>query len=357
MKPCFLLVPVLLAVTGISGVVDSNAEPKAPLLLDQVRFGAYQIQDLHEAGMVDGLAASRYDMLVVEPTRTDKNSEKTRKFDTAAMVRKLKASMAHDGKHHKLVLAYISIGEAEEWRWYWTWPTWAKNKMRPPNLPPWIVAPDPEGWTGCFPVAFWDKEWKKIVLGGAMPAHDQDYNSIVDEVVRDGFDGVYLDWVEAFEEDNVKKAADKLKIDPAKEMVALIGEIKKLGRKTNPNFIVIQQNGSALIDVPGILNVVDAIAQEDLWYRGDADADWDQPNGYDRAQGKDFTDEVTANLDKYKRAGKPVFTIDYTVKHADEVYAKAKAKGYVAYCSRTSLSRLSGTPPPGYSEDRGRPDR
>jgi cysteinyl-tRNA synthetase len=306
--------------------------------------------------MVDALAESRYDLLVVEPTRTDKNSDETRQFDTAAMVRKLKASTAHDGKHRKLVLAYISIGEAEEWRWYWTWPTWAKNKMRPPRLPEWIVAADPDGWTGCFPVAFWDKEWKEIVLGRRRPPHDQGYNSIVDEVIRDGFDGVYLDWVEAFEEDNVKEAADKLKIDPAKEMVALIGEIKELGRKTNPSFIVIQQNGSALIDSPGILNVVDAIAQEDVWYRGDADADWDQPNGYDRAQDKDFTDEVTGNLDKYKGAGKPVFTIDYAVKHADLVYAKAKAKGYIAYCSRTSLSRLSTTPPPGYTGDRSRPN-
>ena len=42
-----------------------------PLPLSEVTYWAYQIQDISEPGAVDKLADSRYDMLVLEPTRTD----------------------------------------------------------------------------------------------------------------------------------------------------------------------------------------------------------------------------------------------------------------------------------------------
>ena len=38
-----------------------------------VHFFAYQLQMLDEYGAVDSLANSRYDMLVLEPTRTDRD--------------------------------------------------------------------------------------------------------------------------------------------------------------------------------------------------------------------------------------------------------------------------------------------
>ena len=37
------------------------------------------------------------------------------------MVERLKQSSAHDGTHRKLIIAYIDIGEADDWRWYWNW--------------------------------------------------------------------------------------------------------------------------------------------------------------------------------------------------------------------------------------------
>jgi cysteinyl-tRNA synthetase len=90
--------------------------------LDQVIYWAYQIQDLSDDGPVDTLVNSHYDMLVLEPTRTDWSSD-DKYFNTRDMVAYLKDSKASDGMHRKLVLAYIDIGEAEDWRWYWTWST------------------------------------------------------------------------------------------------------------------------------------------------------------------------------------------------------------------------------------------
>ncbi len=97
-----------------------QSNPNGPLPLPKVSYWAYQIQALDTAGAVDNLVASHYDMLVLEPTRTDWSSD-AKNFNTKEMVSRLKSSKAGDGIHRKLILAYIDIGEAEDWRWYWTW--------------------------------------------------------------------------------------------------------------------------------------------------------------------------------------------------------------------------------------------
>ena len=119
--------------------------PPTSMSLDQVRFWAYQIQDVGAPGAVEKLVASHYDMLVLEPTRTDWSSD-DKSFDTAAMVSRLKASQASDGEHRKLVLAYIDIGEAEDWRWYWNWSTeWNCRPPVPEDWPDYILQCDPDG--------------------------------------------------------------------------------------------------------------------------------------------------------------------------------------------------------------------
>jgi cysteinyl-tRNA synthetase len=329
---------------------DANLDK--PLALATVHYWAYQIQGLEEDGAVDALVQSKYDLLVLEPTRTDFVSEGSRDFNTAGMVARIKASAAHDGQHRKLLLAYIDIGEAENWRWYWTWSAdWPAGQPRPAGWPGWIVTPDPDGWAGNFPVAFWDAAWKDIVIYGTQhpPAAGRDFVSVLDEVIKDGFDGVYLDWVEVYSDSQVIKAAQAAGVDPKAEIAKFIEEIRAYGRQRNPGFIVIQQNAPELIeDNPQITGIIDGIGQEDTWFSGQADKDWDDPQGYGQARDSQESLQIQRLLDLYRAAGKPVFTIDYTVSQAGQVYAQAAAKGYVGYCSRTSLSRLTTTPPPGY---------
>jgi cysteinyl-tRNA synthetase len=344
-KPFLLL--VLLAVGRPLSAQTTNLPPIA---LSAVKTWAYQIQDLGAVGAVDALAQSRYDLLVVEPTRTDWSSPENRRFDTPAMVRRLQAGLAGDGAHRKLVLAYLDIGEAEAWRWYWTWTKgWAKGKPRPAGLPAFILHPDPDGWTGDFPVAFWDPAWKDILLSGTRtpPVPERPYCSLLDEVLQSGFDGVYLDWVEAYDNPAVKSAARAAGVDPAGEMIRLLGKIRDYGRRRNPGFVVIQQNAAELLDGrPGLLQVVDALAQEDVWYSGVADSDWNNPKGHDRRTPASQTRETLGQLQPFRAAGKPVFTVDYTVRDAPETYRRARAAGLVPYCTRVSLSRLTSTPPP-----------
>lgn len=320
-----------------------------PTALEAVQSWAYQIQGLDSNGAIDALVQSGYDLLVIEPTRTDVSSSG---FDTKGMVARLKASTGHDGASRKLVLAYIDIGEAENWRWYWTWSAaWPAGRPRPPDWPSWILEPDPDGWSGDFPVAFWDLAWKDIVIYGTQHPVDsvRNYTSVMDEVVQDGFDGVYLDWVEIYEDPAAIRAAAAAGVDPNVEIVRFISEIRDYGRRTNPDFIVIQQNAADLIeDNPDVLNVVDGLGQEDTWYGGASNCAWPDPHGYGLRQDPATTRDMIRLADLYLASGRKVFTIDYTVGNAPDVYTQAAAKGYVAYCSRTSLCRLTTTPPPGY---------
>ncbi|HXX92552.1 MAG TPA: hypothetical protein VEN81_02900, partial [Planctomycetota bacterium] len=137
---------------------------REPIELVKVRTWAYQLQRLPDGGSVDALVRSKYDLLVLEPTRTHKDQAA---FDARKMVERLKASDAGDGRHRKLVLAYIDIGEAESERWYWTWSKdWKKGDPRPADWPAFIATHDPDGWEGDYPVAFWHEGWKDIVLRG-----------------------------------------------------------------------------------------------------------------------------------------------------------------------------------------------
>lgn len=83
----------------------------------------------------------------------------------------------------RLVIAYMSIGEAEDYRYYWD-ESWLDN---PPS---WLVGENPE-WEGNYKVRYWDPEWQAIIYG-----NDSSY---LKKIINAGFDGVYLDIIDAFE--------------------------------------------------------------------------------------------------------------------------------------------------------------
>ncbi|NIM84094.1 MAG: hypothetical protein GTO20_35335 [Candidatus Aminicenantes bacterium] len=324
----------------------------SPMPLSSVRYWAYQIQDLDTGGAIQKIVDSTYDMVVIDPMVSHDYS-----FDTKDMVNRIKASKASDGVHRKLVIAYIDIGQAEEWRWYWDGHTTYEEKGECKNSyvqaiqtwAPWVVACDPDGWAGNYPVAFWENDWKDIVIHGtALGSHLGLYfDSMLDEVIQDGFDGIYLDWVEAWEMDTVQTRAQNEGKDPGQEMLNFIKEMRTYGKQYNPDFIVIQQNSSQLINEVGanaLKNTVDAIAQEGVWWDGNAiDDDWTNPDGYDQASC--CTGYYLTRLRAYQAAGFPVFVCDYAVQQADAVYQKAAAEGFIAYATRRPLNRLTTTPP------------
>jgi cysteinyl-tRNA synthetase len=221
----------------------------------------------------------------------------------------------------------------------------------PNDWPEYILTHDPDGWEGNYPVAYWDSDWKDIIIHGENQSSSPygDYNSTMDEVLKSGFDGVYLDWVEGYEDVDVVAEAKKVGLDPANEMIEFIRELREYGTKINPDFIIIQQNAAALCDGRSeLFSVIDAIAQEAIWYDGDAFDDWSAEDGYDSVNDNDLVNYYIEFLDKYLDADIPVFDCEYARDSADSAYEKANDKGYIPYCTRRSLSKITTTPPPGY---------
>jgi cysteinyl-tRNA synthetase len=87
------------------------------------------------------------------------------------------------GGSSRLVIAYLSIGEAEDYRYYWE-PAWAGN---PPS---WLEGENPD-WDGNYLVRYWDPAWQALLFG--------DPDAYLDRILLSGFDGVYLDIIDAFE--------------------------------------------------------------------------------------------------------------------------------------------------------------
>ena len=83
----------------------------------------------------------------------------------------------------RLIVCYMSIGEAEDYRYYW------QTDWRVGN-PSWLDNEDPN-WRGNYYVRYWDVNWQNIVFGND--------NSYLKKIVDAGFDGVYLDLVDAYE--------------------------------------------------------------------------------------------------------------------------------------------------------------
>ncbi|MCK4746330.1 MAG: endo alpha-1,4 polygalactosaminidase, partial [Bacteroidales bacterium] len=82
-------------------------------------------------------------------------------------------SKANGGR--RLVIAYMSIGEAEDYRYYWQ-NDWNNNE------PAWMDKENPN-WEGNFKVKYWYEDWQNVIYGSE--------NSYLDKILDAGFDGVY----------------------------------------------------------------------------------------------------------------------------------------------------------------------
>lgn len=123
---------------------------------------------------INAVTATNYDALIMDLYFNDGTAF------TASEITQLK-NKANGGK--RIVISYMSIGEAEDYRSYWN-PTWNSNK------PIWLDAENPN-WAGNYKVKYWYPQWQAIIYG-----NDTSY---LKKILDAGFDGVYLDIIDAFE--------------------------------------------------------------------------------------------------------------------------------------------------------------
>ncbi|MDF1539550.1 MAG: endo alpha-1,4 polygalactosaminidase, partial [Candidatus Thorarchaeota archaeon] len=247
----------------------------------------------------------------------------------------------------KIVIAYIDIGEAEDWRWYWD-DNWTAPSETSLGNPDFLISVDPDGWEGNYPVAFWDDRWKNIIL--------YDEGSSIQQILDDGFDGIYMDWIEAYEHEPVMTAGESEGLDTHQEMIDFISEIRAYCRAQNPDFLLIAQNALDIYeDHVDYFDIIDAVAQEHVLFDGVADTEWGEEGSGD-ARIPESGDEGYSTqwyveyLDRYLAEGKTVFVVDYALNafNIAESYAFADSHGYIGFVTQIALSQLPNVHHPDY---------
>ena len=316
--PVFLLGLVLLLAACSGDTVDPTEPPvaaerpsgSAPVSseLSQINDFLYQLQDLD----LKAVGESRYDLVVMDYAANGT-------ADTEYSAGEIQALRESPGGP-KVLLAYMSIGEAEDYRFYWQ-DGWGVGN------PKWLDAENPN-WEGNYKVRYWEEEWRQLIF---------DYT---DRLIAAGFDGAYLDIIDAYQYFTEQGAPDRGASEerdesPSQRMADLVAAIASHAKAEDPDFLIFPQNAPELADiVPEYLDYVDGIGQEDIYY------------GYDEggvATPASVTAELERRLDRFGERGKLVLTIDYAtaVDSADDAYARSIANGYVPFVTTRELDRLT----------------
>jgi len=340
------------AESNLPAPAASPPSPRGPL--GGVASWGYQLQKVDP----QLIARSPFEVMVIDYSRDGSDERRFRPDEVAAMRR-----TASGGT--RVLLAYLSIGEAEDYRVYWN-EEWveldlpddvakaveaARDKLeaalqaadargdgelaeqladqlealkakhegvtRRPNVekaPGWL-GEENEEWRSNFFVKYWEKPWQDLMFGTP--------EALLDKIIAAGFDGVYLDRVDAYYQFIDERESAK------RDMVDFVRRLSAYARALRPGFVIVPQNGEELLRIPDYLAVIDGIAKEDLFY-GTA-ADDDEPAQSVKAKPSEV-------------AGAPSATAPNAKVPAKTAAAKKSRKGPVANSAgqvKASLRRLT----------------
>ena len=153
-----------------------NENSDAVIRISQAKNFLYLINSENFASkqdFIDAVAKTNYDVVIMDLYH---NEQAYTLSDIESLKTKYNGGI-------RLVVCYMSIGQAEDYRYYWQ-TDWLGGD------PTWLGIED-DNWQGNYYVKYWDGDWKNIIFG-----NDDAY---LDKIIDAGFDGVYLDLVDAFE--------------------------------------------------------------------------------------------------------------------------------------------------------------
>ena len=315
----FLNTFALLLATALAGLIALERLPdpasalpaRTGLALSSVKAWGYQLQKIKPA-----LIPPEVDMLVVDYT--------ARRAESAQNIEELRTKP--DGTK-RIVLCYLSIGEAENYRSYW--------QRRWATAPPAWLGPENPGWKGNFTVRYWHPEWQRLIVDPARAAlstwdrlmlalfpRAQPY---LDQILEAGFDGVYLDRVDAYE------IALETRSSASTDMIAFVESISQHAKKRRPGFLVVPQNGESLLAEPRYRRAIDGVGKEDLFYGETGDGIANIPTEIR---------QTIAQLNRAKADGRPVFVVEYLTDDTlkQKVHAELRQLGYTGVFTERALS-------------------
>lgn len=260
-----------------------------------------------KAAAVTTLAACNRDWIVIDPNYSSPGKPWS--------VKDISAIRA--GKSGRQVIAYLSIGEAGDYRDYW-------QRMWRTNPPAFLLSENPQ-WQGDYRVKYWQAAWQEIILAD------------VDKIMAAGFDGVYLDIVdgfETFEQDGENFVDNRVNPETKKsyrrDMVDWVKAVAARVRKMNSSALVIPQNGTQLLTHADFLGAVDAVGVEDLFTNGD------------KSQKTSDTKSKLEILATVLAAHKPVLDIEYPKRQERQALVRQQAAqhGFVWLVTDRQLKTL-----------------
>lgn len=344
------LVMMLVTAVGSAWLLDasidkSDDEVQAPsdgrAALSGVKSWSYQLQGLQ----VERVASSVHDLVVVDET-LDSHRPGTES-------RVLKQLQRKPDGGRRIILSYLSIGEAEDHRPYWraAWAAPAVRRADPVRLiglksqgtaprthfrfaagqpdrpllaptsaaPAWLGSENPE-WRGNYSVRFWHPDWKELIYG--QPS------AILDRIIAAGFDGVYLDRADVY--DLWRREQPSSKVD----MIDLVVEIAAYARQKKPGFLVVLQNAEELLANKRLRRALDGVAKEDLLYGVGKEGE---------ANSAGYVQSSLQYLRQAQTDGLPVLVVEYLGNLTDISAARARieSEGFVAYFGPRTLNMLS----------------
>jgi cysteinyl-tRNA synthetase, unknown class len=285
----------------------------AARLLATAKSWGYQLQNVDP----DEIAATPYDMLVIDYSRDGSGAEAL----TTDELDKLKVKP--DGER-RTVLSYLSIGEAETYRYYWKWYWgWFFGLL----APSWRGKQNTE-WRGNYGVRYWEDGWQNIIFRGD--------NSYLDRIIKAGFDGVYLDKVDEY--------VDMAKQNPnaRADMIAFVQALAARARVLKPGFLIVPQNAEELLTDRPYRAVIDGLGKEDLLFGEIKDQEPNTPQSIS---------ENVARLKLLTADRKPVFAVEYLddPKEIERARKRLESYGFIPYFADRALDymRIGDLPGPG----------
>lgn len=259
----------LLLSAGFTGFKWLTAKPDPRTRLGAVEVWDYQLQKPN----LDRLAGSAADLAVIDYSADGTAAGALNRTDVERLRQR-----PHGGQ--RLVIAYLSVGEAEEYRFYWR----QEWKSQPPD---WLYTENCR-WPGNHLVRFWMDGWKDIVFRSP--------DSYLARIVAAGFDGIYVDRIDAYWDLRERYPTGRA------QMLTFMQELAETARRLKPGFLIIAQNAEDLLSEAGYRTRIDAIAKEDLLHG---------VKGTGTRNEQSLVNWSLGQLKLLQQEGKPVFVVEY----------------------------------------------
>lgn len=283
-----------------SGLMAAGCESDdPPPEKERIDSFVYQLTNYPD-GELDELVAAPHDLAVIDLARDGGADYFTRDEIEA---------LRNSGKR---VLAYFSMGTIETYR-----PEYDAVAEAGLQLNNWGDWPDE------YFVRYWEPEWWELAVKGR-----------VDQAIAAGFDGIYLDVPNAYEEIALDLVPEEDRESLARKMVEQIVHISAYAKAKSPGFWIFPQNSPELRHYEGYTEAIDGLGVEELFF-----LDTDTPCS------ADWCAENLANTQALHAAGKLILAVDYAVNtnniaDACERYAEY---GFAGYVTVVALDRVMPT--------------